>query len=296
MSHSLVSGPVVLGLEESSVSDLALEWAVQAAQERAVPLELVVCWQEPAVSIGVGMGVPQDTDVVRALRSQSEYVLARGAEKVAGISPELTVRGEVVADAPAKALIEHSRAASLIVVGSHGRGGFSGLLLGSVSRQVATHASSPVAVIREPAPDSALEVVVGVDGSPEAMRALNFAFDFASRRRLSLRVMHAWEVPPIASFSASRTLSPLQVLSDIEGAEERATAEVLAGHAERYPDVHVAVDVVHGNPAAQLVGASATAAAVVVGSRGRGGFLGLALGSVSHTLLHHAQSPVIVVH
>lgn len=291
-----MSTPVVLGYDQSAISDLALEWAVAAASDRGVPLEIVVCWQAPAVTVGSGMGVSIETDVIDELRAEADQLLAGAVEKASGMAPDLTIHGEVMVSGPAAALVEKSKGAALVVVGSHGRGGFKGLLLGSVSRQVATHAKCPVAVIREPAKAGAKELVVGIDGSAPAMKALDFAFDYASRRHLRLHVLHAWEVPPIGAITSTPTITPQELLTDLKGAEARATAEVLAGHRDNYPDVSVEQDVVHGSAVAELAKASQDAALVVVGSRGRGGFLGLLLGSVSHGVVHHAKSPVVVVH
>jgi len=291
-----MSKPVVLGYDQSPVSDLALEWAAQAALDRVVPLEIVVCWDPPATNIGAGMGVGVDTQVIAELRDEAEKFLATAIEKASGLAPDLSVRGEVMVSGAAAALVERSKSASMVVVGSHGRGGFAGLLLGSVSRQVAAHARCPVAVIREPAKVGAKAVIVGVDGSAPSVKALDFAFDYASRRHLTLHVMHAWEVPPIGTLSVTPTIKPQEILDDIKGAEVRATSEVLAGHAEDYPDVKVVQEVVHGSAVHELAAASKDAALVVVGSRGRGGFLGLLLGSVSHGVVHHAKSPVVVVH
>ncbi len=291
-----MSKPVVLGYDQSPISDLALEWAVQAAVLRGLPLEIMVCWQAPSATLGTGMGLALETDVIEELASEAESVLAAGIEKAQGMAPELTVRGEVAVSGPASALVERSKQASMVVVGSHGRGGFAGLLLGSVSRQVSTHGKCPVAVIREPAKAGSKEVVVGVDGSESALKALDFAFDLASRRHMRLLVLHAWEVPPIGAITATPTITPQELLTDLKGAETRATSEVLAGHRDNYPDVRVIEEVVHGSAVRELAKASEDAAVVVVGSRGRGGFVGLLLGSVSHGVVHHAKSPVVVVH
>jgi nucleotide-binding universal stress UspA family protein len=288
--------PVVFGYDGSAISNLAMEWAVQAAADRGIPLEIVVCWQVPPVSFGSGMGMPLESELVEELTADAESLLAAGLDKARGMAPDLDVRGELLVAGPAAALVERSKDAALVVVGSHGKGGFSGLLLGSVSRQVSTHAKCPVAVIRESAKSAAKEVVVGVDGSASALKALDWAFDHASRTGQRLRVLHAWEVPPITAITSTPTISAQEVMQDLKGAEARATAEVLAGHRETYPDVDVVQEVVRGSPVAEIARVSQDSVLVVVGSRGRGGFLGLLLGSVSHGVVHHAHCPVVVVH
>jgi nucleotide-binding universal stress UspA family protein len=234
--------------------------------------------------------------LVEELRSDADVALERGLSAAAALNPDLTVTGEVMVNPPAAGLVEQSHHASMLVLGSHGYGGFTGLLLGSVSRQVATHAGCPTVVVKHPADPDAREVIVGVDGSKPALKALDFAYDHASRRGLRLRVVHTWEVPPIGAITGVPTFSPPELLADIKGNEMRTTAEVLAGHSEQYPDVKVVQDVQRGSPVQALADLSEHSSLLVVGSRGRGGFLGLLLGSVSHGVLHHAKCPVAVIH
>ena len=212
------------------------------------------------------------------LRVEAEGMVESAMAKAQAVSPELDVSGGVAVSPAAAVLVEQSHDAGMVVVGSHGRGGFAGLLLGSVSRQVAAHADCPVVVVREVANPKAREVVVGVDGSKPAIKALDFAYDYASRRGLRLRVVHTWEVPPIGAITGVPTFSPPELLQDIKGNEMRVTAETLAGHSDRYPDVTVEQEVVRGTPVQTLADMSQHADLVVVGSRGRGGFLGLLLG------------------
>lgn len=291
-----MSKPIVVGYDGSSVSELALEWAARAAAERNLQLEILVAWSMPPANVGSGMGVAYESQLVEEMRSVSDRSLEEALSHARAISPDVDVRGEVLVSPPAASLVEHSKSASLIVLGSHGRGGFKGLLLGSVSREVATHGQCPVVIVRPAADPEAQEIVVGVDGSEPALAALDWAFDEASRRGLSLRVIHTWEVPPIGAITGVPTFSPPELLEDIRSSEMRSTAEAIAGHRERYPDVTVTQDVERGSPVHILCAASEHAAMVVVGSRGRGGFVGLLLGSVSHGIIHHAKCPVAVVH
>jgi nucleotide-binding universal stress UspA family protein len=199
---------------------------------------------------------------------------------------------------PAGVLVDESRAASLVVVGTRGLGGFAGLLAGSVSTQVADHAHCPVIVVRTGAttgPGPGAPVVVGLDGSPLSSHALQFALDLAAASDAPLVALYAWRGLPTGN------LGPTTVWHyDPEEAEEEARrllAEQLAGCAERYPQVSIEQrTVLSFNPGDTLVDASRTAGLVVVGSRGRGGFTGLLLGSTSQTLVHHARCSVAVIH
>lgn len=287
--------PIVVGYDGSSASDLALDWAAQAAHDRHLPLRVLVAWSWPPVNLS-GLGVAQENGLIEELRAEAETTVKGAVVRARAVSPDLDVTGGVAVSPPAAVLVEQSHDAEMVVLGSHGRGGFTGLLLGSVSRQVAAHADCPVVVVREAADPDAREVIVGVDGSKQAVKALDFAYDYASRRGLRLRVVHTWEVPPIGAITGVPTFSPPELLHDIKGNEMRITAEVLAGHADRYPDVTVEQEIRRGTPVQTLGDMSQRAALVVVGSRGRGGFLGLLLGSVSHGVLHHAHCPVAVVH
>jgi nucleotide-binding universal stress UspA family protein len=200
-----------------------------------------------------------------------------------------------VGDSPAHALIEASADADLLVVGSRGHGTFTALLLGSVSRQVATHAKCSTVIVRAAADPQSRDVVVGVDGSQPSLRALEFAFQTADRHGLRLRVLHTWDVPPVGAITGVPTFSPPEFIRELRDSEARVAAEALAGHSDRFPDVEVVAELQQGGPVQVLTEASEHAALVVVGTRGRGGFLGLLLGSVSHGTAHHAHCPVAVI-
>jgi nucleotide-binding universal stress UspA family protein len=157
------------------------------------------------------------------------------------------------------------------------------------------YALSPVVVVREVTTQDGTPggVVVGVDGSGLSVEATGFAFEQASQRGLDLTVLHAWD--PTLYTSAVALSALVDTWQDVEVGEELVTSEAIAGWAEKYPDVEVRTQVLPGRPADMLVDASETAVLVVVGSRGRGGFSGLLLGSVSRNVLHRAHCPVAVV-
>jgi nucleotide-binding universal stress UspA family protein len=166
-------------------------------------------------------------------------------------------------------------------------------MLGSVSQHVARHADCPVVVVREPEDHSATRIVVGVDGGPAGEAALGFAFDEAARRGSPLTAVQSY---------GEHTLSGTGVVLPMErpAGEVRATYErelyaLLVPWKEKFPDVTVRAEVVPGHPVRLLRDVSERAALVVVGSRGRGGFASLLLGSVSTGVLHRARCPVVVV-
>ncbi|MFR9779797.1 universal stress protein [Micromonospora sp. MS34] len=130
------SGPVVVGVDGSETSLLALGFAVERAAQRGVPLRALRVWEPPGLD-------PEEAAATE--RAAVEADLARWRESF----PDVPVEIEVTPGNPAALLVEASRAAQLVVVGTRGRGGLRGMLLGSVSQQLIHHAHCPVAVVRE---------------------------------------------------------------------------------------------------------------------------------------------------
>ncbi|SCF25751.1 Nucleotide-binding universal stress protein, UspA family [Micromonospora viridifaciens] len=284
--------PVVVGVDGSPTSLTAAEHAARAAVARSRPLHLVHGYLHP-----LGYGVPLNPyDLgVPAPTAEAQKMLERVAAELAERHPGLRVEVRQVAGGPGATLVEESRRAELVVVGSRGVGGFAGLLLGSVSNQVAQHARCPVLVVRpaeQPVPVDG-PVLVGVDGSEPAALAVRLAADEAERRGTDLVLAHvrpperAGAVPEEAAGSAA--------------AEQAESEQLLASSAARiradHPVLTVSQRPLRAASAEQaLIAASGEAALVVVGSRGRGGFAGLLLGSVSQALVQHAHCPVLVAH
>jgi nucleotide-binding universal stress UspA family protein len=283
-------GRVVVGFDGSDSSTRAAEWAANEARTRGRGLTLVHALLPPVTTGGLGIGLPPSLDLIEQLERHARERLDEFAASLDG----LDVRTAVSIGSPSAVLLEASETADLVVVGSRGRGGFAGLLLGSVGGQVAAHASCPVAVIRQLAPDSGRTVVVGIDGSPAAEAALAFAFDEASHHGWSVTAVHAWDVPAYDLLIVPNGPVPVP-LADVADDEVRLTAEVLAGFRDDYPDVDVEERLVRSPAVQALVEASARAAMVVVGTHGHGPAVGALLGSVSHGLLHKATVPVVVV-
>ena len=187
-----------------------------------------------------------------------------------------------------------SDTAELIVLGSRGHGGFTGLLLGSVGTQVASHASCPVVIMRDTPRTDAKEVVVGIDGSPHSLAALEFAFNEASRHGWKLIAVHAWDVPSYDLILSPDGPIPLP-LENVADEEVRLAAEVLAGFVEEYPDVAVSERLVRSPAVQAILDNSTNAALIVLGTRGRNAFVGALLGSVSNGVLHKAKAPVAII-
>jgi nucleotide-binding universal stress UspA family protein len=283
-----LGGAVVVGVDGSDSALDATRWAAVDAARRGTRLRLVaaVGWTtfQPAGLPALGQEYQRQV-TARAAEEHLEAAVATARDLVRGLEVEREVRG---GEAPAVLRAESERAAQ-VVVGTRGRGGFTGLVLGSVALGVATHAECPVVVVRgTSAPDG--PIVVGVDGDGENDAALGVAFDEAARRSVPLVAVHAWSEAVLDPF-----LVPLLDRSAVQAEQEKALETRLAGWTVKYPGIDVRAVIVVDGAARELVARSAGAGLVVVGSRRRGPVSAALLGSVSQAVLQHATCPVAVV-
>ncbi|HSE08095.1 MAG TPA: universal stress protein [Nocardioidaceae bacterium] len=270
------AGEIVIGYDGSGDSELALDWADALAAEQGRSLRVLI----------------SEVDATQVLEATSDWHAAKMArlefdarDRLAGAQcRDSSV--ELVGSPPTQALVDASAKAAAVVVGAQGHSLLSGVVMGSVSQHVTRNAACPVVVTRAPARPEADRVVVGVDGSTGSRKALEFAFDHASRSGAPVTAIHAWR-------QGSRGDSGDGLVEEIRAAE-RILSEALAGFSDQYPDVKVTTEAIPVAPHKVLADASRSAALVVVGSRGLGAF-GALLGSVSQSVLHHAQCPVAVV-
>jgi nucleotide-binding universal stress UspA family protein len=229
--------------------------------------------------------------VLGALTAGGRELVRSAAAELAERSPSLDVVERVTTGDPRSALLDAAAdGAATVVVGSRGRGPVASALLGSVSAFVARHAPCPVVVVRPHHPGKVRRgVLVGADATPGSPEVLEAAFRTASERALPLTVLHVvWEGPAGAGVAAA--------LADEDLDEAQlAVAEALAGLREKYPDVHARVLHTDGIPAARLVTESEHMDLVVVGRHDRGLLNRLVQGSVSLSVVEHAQCPVLVV-
>ncbi len=284
-NHLVPDGAVVLGIDGSTGSDLASEWALAEVTRTGRPLHLVHAleWLDAA---------PVD------LRDDLDIGAQLEVERLARLAPSVTITAQTSTGTAAGALVEVSSRAEMVVVGAKGRGQLASVVLGSVSRQVTSHARCPVVVVsaREVTEVPGAEqgrVVVGLDASTQSAPALGFAFHQAQSRAAGLTAIHCWWRPPPGSYLAGTSWE--DTWRDVELYEREAVGAQLREWTDKCPDVDVRHEFVRGHPVNSLVAASAGAELIVLGSRGRGGFVGLMLGSVSHGVLGKAHCPVAVV-
>ena len=217
-------------------------------------------------------------------------------EQVMAKAPELRVGAQSREGSAAAVLVEASRTAATIVVGARGHGRFTSVLVGSVSQQVAAHASCPVVVVRPESAERGTEagrVVVGLDASERSVAALSYAYAQASSRELGLTVVHSWWWEQPGGFLAGATNGG-RVVGRV-GPGDRPGRRAARRLARAVPRRGGAPPPGPRPPGRHARRGVAGAEMLVIGSRGRGGFTGLLLGSVSHGVLREASCPVVVV-
>jgi nucleotide-binding universal stress UspA family protein len=288
--NSADGAAVVVGVDGSEPALRAVRLAAVEAARRHRPLRVVHGFIWPLLHVPVDP--PPDGPLGAGLRRQAEQVVAAAVAEAEATVPGIRVTGEIIDGEAAAVLVGETPTAALVVLGDRGLGGFSSLVVGSVAVQVAAYADCPVLVAR--GTDRAHgPVVVGVDGSELSRLAVGFALEEASLRGTDLIALHVYRHP---GSGGPGDMQPLVYdETQLHDEEDRLVAESLAGTADRWPDVPVRRQTVRGRPAGVLADASREAQLLVVGGQGRGEFTGLLLGSVSQSVLHHADCPVAVV-
>ncbi|MCT9931200.1 universal stress protein [Planotetraspora sp. A-T 1434] len=282
-----MAGLIVAAVDGSRPALAAVDWAADDAHRRGARLRIVHV-REPWANEHPFHGVEGFGE---SLTEHCEGVLALAADRARQRAPGLDVTTGLVTGAVIERLMTESARAGVTVLGSRGMGGFAGLVLGSVGLGLATHAVAPLVVVRRTQQTVYGEVVVGFDGSPHSEAAVDFAFEEARLRQARVRAVYAWDIPMFSPFAVGYT----REMGEIFDRESSAAGQRLAPWRDKHPDVPLVESAVCGHPIPALADASRTADLVVVGSRGRGGFGGALLGSVSHGVLYRAHCPVAIV-
>jgi nucleotide-binding universal stress UspA family protein len=283
--------PILVAIDGSDSALHATRWAADEATRRGRGLTIVHAYDWPLPNYSPAV---VDPAVLRdSVMSTARTTLAAGVAAVTDAAPGLPVTAELVQGPAVTALLDLTRRAELLVLGSRGLGGFTGLLVGSVAVELVAHGHCPVVVVRGDRPATSAPVVVGIDGSPVSEIAVALAFDEAASRGCELVAVHAWADTLVPFGPGGGYANTLDWTAMTEQAE-KLLAESLAGWHEKYPGVTVRRVVPRDQPANALLDAARDAQLLVVGSRGRGGFTGLTLGSVSQALIHHAPCPVMI--
>ena len=293
MEHEQV---VLVGVDGSPASLNALEWAVAQALQVGWRLHLVCAYAVPtfaAASLDGGYAALDDT----AIREGAQAVLDEAMARVADRGVQVTSALET--GDPAGVLVDLSKQVCLVVVGTRGRSGFAERVLGTVSSALPAHAHCPTVVVPlldgedddDTSPLPINRIVVGVDGSESAKVALEHAIEQAEVWQAELTAVVA--VPIGAGAGVLGWLPAVDresVLADVKEGLNVTVDRALEGR-----ELVVRRHALDGNGAALLSEFSTAVDLVVVGSRGRGGFAGMLLGSTSQQVLHHTACPVMVV-
>lgn len=302
MTGHVTPAPVVVGVDGSKPGLAAVALGVDQARRHGRPLRLVHVFEWPlhGVFLGASPEVPggitgEPEAGARAsagLAADADRVLAEALAHARAAGAEVALSGEVIPGEVVPVLLNEATRAALMVIGDRGLGGFTGLLLGSVAVQLSAYAPVPVLVARgEQRSDG--PVVVGVDPASSAAGTVEFACAQAAACGAEVHAVTAWSGRPTTR--AEDELPLIYDADDVDAAMARELSQALTGPRASWPEVTIREQVHRGRPARVLVDASHRAQLLVVGARGRGGFAGLLLGSVSQAVLHHANCPVAVV-
>jgi len=279
---------IVVGVDGSEHSITALEWAAAQAQLTGMALEIVAAF-------GPGYQFLSRSEADQCMEDDIADAVVR-AEKLA---PGVDITSTTYEGPPETVLMREAAGAELLVVGSRGLGGFKGLLLGSVSRKCAHCAGCPVVVVNQHRPGSDADmtvgdesrhrIVVGFDGSPASIAALEWAANQSELTGASLEILMTWEWPTGYGWS------PIPSDLDPQQGCQRALNDLLRPIREAHPGISIREATIEGHPAPLLVKASEGADLLVVGNRGHGEFVGMLLGSVSEHCVASAHCPVLVL-
>ncbi|MFJ4668336.1 universal stress protein [Kitasatospora purpeofusca] len=283
MSHG-----VVVGIDGSAQSAAAAAWAAGEAERRGLGLHIVHVAGTEFDALERDLGgdtvVPQPIAEIR--------------DRVAAALPELAVSFEIWPGRPAETLAAVGGRAELLVLGSRGLGGFTGLLVGSVGLRTAARATCPVVLVRagEDGPGGpSADVVVGVEGDRPCDAVLEFAFRHAADTGSALRVVES-RTTAHGPYATEAPVDQRQIRESLAAAEQLRLRDALSRWREKYPDVRAEAELCAWSPARALVEASRGASLVVLGRRTpKHQVAAPRLGSVTQSVLHHAHSPVAVV-
>ncbi|MFJ6131907.1 universal stress protein [Janibacter terrae] len=285
---------VVAALDGSHRDAAVLAWAAAEATAIDAPLHLV-----HAVDLGTPLSAYGELltspEIVERVEEDSERVVAQARAQVVAEHPDLSVTTALPTGAPAGALLNAASGARVLVVGSARKNRAQRIVLGTTSLSVVAHAPCPVVLVPEGSSTKGDgRVVVGVDGSDHSRLAFRHALDAAQMRGKQVTTVTTWNVEVEHGVVVTEPGTPAWEAVDARyrAMAERTIAEDRAAH----PEIDVTVEVHHGRAADTLVEVSEGADMLLVGSRGRGGFRGMLLGSVSQRVLALATCPVAVLH
>jgi nucleotide-binding universal stress UspA family protein len=293
MTLHIEPGSIIVGVDGSADAERALRWAAEQASLQRRPLAVVTAAgidQVRAVTWAGAAGayvIPAE-DLMKGVQTVAETA----AESVHHLRPGLPVTAHAAHGDPRDVLIELSRDAHLVVIGSRGRGVLRSRLLGSVSTTVVRHAQSPVVVCRPESPGIVRKgVLVGADGTPEGQAVLELAFQHASLRGLPLTVLHSFH-DVVAAVNGAQLVSATEEFLE----EERLLlAESVAGFSEKFPEVRVDLQLARGFAHECLAADSERWHLIVVGRHPTDSLSRMISSTVATAVVERAHTTVAVV-
>jgi nucleotide-binding universal stress UspA family protein len=291
----MAAKPAVAGVDGSEESLRAAQWAALEAKRHSWPLRIV---SAPALVPQMHTPGASPEEIACALRGIAARALDAAITRSEEVAPGLPITTGLLSGPPALAVAESGAGASMLIMGARGAGGFTAMMLGSVSRYAASRAPSPVVVVREENMALHREIAVGIRDPHDTGAALAFAFEEAALRDADLVAVHTWNwypsplrLPVAGETAELRPADPDRISA--EAARSLTTA--LERWRDKYPAVRVRQDVIHGHPARVLASYSARADLVVLGRHNHPAAPGPGIGSVQHAVLDHAHGPVAVI-
>lgn len=291
MTTAPIRHGIVVGIDGSDTALDAARWAASTAERFGEPVYLthIVRGNTELPSLG------DDEVATREAHPNSHALLDVAESAVRDGRTDLAVERRIQQGPPAKAFVEMSRTARMLVLGPAETTEMQSIFLGSDVVRIANHAKCPVLVWRGsaiPADQDERPIVVGVDGSELSNMAVAHAFEFASFFESPLVAVHTWpEQSSLGGYSEARRFVDW---TPHEQHENAVLAEALAGWSEKYPDVEVVRSVQRGGPMRVLLEHSADARMIAVGSHGRNPLVASVVGSTSQALIHRAWCPVLI--
>jgi nucleotide-binding universal stress UspA family protein len=281
-------GHIVVGVDGSAGSEHALQWAVDEAHARHLDVDVLHAWSQPVSVYPADLYAEPDAHRVAGAR-----LLAHALGTVDSADAGTSIAGRLVQEDAASALLDAAVDAELLVVGTRGRGGFTGLLLGSVSRTCLHLASVPLVVVPPMwTGRGTRRIVVGVDGSEPSREALGWAVAEATAHGAGLQVVNVYDLAPLMPPLGA----PMPPANEVVDKSSQALLEEMTADAAEHSGVDIDLVPANGPTARTLLDAARDADLLVVGSRGLGGLRRLLVGSVSQQCVHHSTCPVAVIH
>ncbi|MDQ0028706.1 universal stress protein [Arthrobacter bambusae] len=276
-----MKNPIVVGVVDTNASRTALAWAMDRAARRKLPVLLV-----HAID---ARWIDESFTPSAMVKAAGIELLSKTAAYAGELEPSVEVETLLSPGSPGYALRKRSKGASMVVIGTGHN--WPGGPVADRALQIAAVARCPVAVVGEQDMTGRRGVVVGADGSAESTQAVSFAAAEADSDGQELTVVHAVLAPP----HLERAMPAANFNEAVVEEERIILAETVAGLAENYPDLVVhQVLMSHNEPAEALVSAAANAKLLVLGSRGRGSFKRLLMGSTAHSVLRSLPCPTVV--